>query len=200
MINTVESLNSGILVLQLDSQNTSVADQIKTLCNPFIKAPSTIIKTEHGYTVIIPPQNIGGPQIEVEKLGNGYYLVQKTPPYYGAKTETILMSEKEFIREFNGFKTKKEVDEKIDVKKLVDKSPYDYFRTKGGYIIRFLNGNNITGASTEIKPQADGTYLVLTKAYAGAPAEKKYFTEQELVTKFHGEKAEVPDKIYHLVA
>lgn len=200
MINPVESLNSGILVLQLDAPNTTVADQMKILCNPFIKAPSTIIKTENGYTVIIPPQNIGGPKIEVEKLGGGYYLVQKTPVYYGAKTEKIIMTEEEFVKTFNGVKTKKEIDEKIDKKRIIANDPFDYFRTKSGYVIRLLNGNNVTGASTEVKPQLDGTYLVTTKAYAGAKAEKEVLTEQELIARFHGEKVESPDKIYNLVA
>ena len=104
MINTVESLNSGILVLQLDSQNTSVADQIKTLCNPFIKAPSTIIKTEHGYTVIIPPQNIGGEKISINRIGPDQYLVVTERPVYGSKPKYEIYTEEELVAKYGSNK------------------------------------------------------------------------------------------------
>ena len=200
MINPVESLKAGSIVLDIESPSTTVADQIRLLCNPFIKAPSTIIKTESGYTVIIPPQNLGGPKIEVEQLGGGYYLVSKTPTYYGAQTQKIIMSEKEFIKEFNGFKTRLETDEKINKKRIIANDPYDYFRTKSGYVIKLLNGNNVTGATTDIEPQSDGSYLVISRAYPGAPEEKLYLSEQELIDKYDGEKIEVAEKMYNLVA
>ena len=79
-------------------------------------------------------------------------------------------------------------------------SPYNYFRTKSGFLIKHLNGNNVTGASTEIKEQADGTYLVISYAYPGCVSEKVVLTEKELVAKFNAEKAEGPDKVYNLVA
>ena len=199
MINPIDSLNSGVLVLQLEPTDSTIAEKIQETCNPFIKAPSTIIKTEHGFTVIIPPEGLGGSKVEVEQLGGGYYLIKKTS-CFGTSSESIIMSEKEFVEAFGGFKTQKEIDEKIDIKRIISHEPYNYFRTKSGYIIKLLNGNNVTGASAEVKAQADGTYLVTTRAYGGAPAEKEILSEQELVAKFGGEKVEIPDKIYHLVA
>lgn len=199
MINPIESLNSGSVVLQNEQQN-SISEQIKTLSNPIIKATSKIIKTENGYTIILPPQNIGGPKVEIEKLGGGYYMVSKTPVYYGAATEKIIMTEKELVKEFNGFRTKKD-ELNADMKKiLASPKPFDYFRTKNGYLVKMLNGNNMTGASTEIKEQPDGTYLVISYAYPGAPSEKEILTERELVAKYNAEKDDTKDKIYNLVA
>ena len=200
MINPVESLKAGSIVLDIESPNTAVADQIRFLCNPFIKAPSTIIKTESGYTVVIPPQNIGDTKIEVEQLGGGYYLVSKTQPYYGATTQKIIMNEKEFIKNFNGYKTTQEKDELIKKNPTSVNNPFDYFKTKSGYVIKLLNGNNITGATTKIEPQPDGNYLIISQAYPGAKEEKLYLSEQELIRKFNGERIEVAEKMYNLVA
>lgn len=197
MINPVRSLNSGMLVFQVKPEN-SVAEQIQWICNPIIKAPSDIIHTESGYTVIIPPQGLGGSKVEVEKLGGGYYLISKTPAYFGAQTEKIIMSEKEFVEAFNGIKTKKD-NKKVSPKKIISNDPYNYFRTKNGYVIKLLNGNNITGASEEIKEQPDGTYLVTTRAYGGGKPQKEILSEWELVKRFHGEKIEFPDRIYNQV-
>lgn len=198
MINPVQSLNSGTIVYQFEKPNT-VAEQIQWLCNPLIKAPSDIIHTESGYTVIIPPQGLGGSKIEVEKLGGGYYLISKTSSIFGAQTEKIIMSEKEFIDAFNGVKTKKD-DEKTSEKRFKLKAPYDYFRTKSGYVIKLLNGNNITGASVEVKAQPDGTYLVTTRPYGGGKPEKEILSEWELIKEFHGEKVETSDNIYSQIA
>ena len=199
MINPIESLNSGSVVLQNEKQST-ISEQIQTLYNPIIKATSTIIKTENGYTIILPPQNIGGPKVEIEKLGGGYYMVLKTPVYYGATTEKIIMSEKELVKAFNGFRTKKD-ELNADMKKiLASPKPYDYFRTKNGYLVKTLNGNNMTGARTEIKEQPDGTYLVTSYAYPGCPSKEEILTEKELVAKYNAKKDESPEKIYNLVA
>ena len=90
---------------------------------------------------------------------------------------------------------------KADMKKMAEpKNPYNYFRTKSGYVIKLLNGNNMTGASTEIKEQPDGTYLVISYAYPGCPSEREILTERELVAKFNAEKSDTQDKIYNLVA
>ena len=199
MINSIESLNSGSIVLQNERQNT-ISEQIQTLCNPILKAPSTTVKTESGYTIILPPQNIGGTKVEIEKLGGGYYMVLKTPSYYGAKTEKVIMSEKELIKAFNGFRTKKD-ELNADMKKLLeDRKPYDYLRTKSGYLVKMLNGNNATGAYTEIKEQPDGTYLVKSYVYPGCPSKEEVLTEKELVAKYNAEKDDTQERIYNLVA
>lgn len=199
MINPVESVNSGRVVFGNENQN-ELSERIETMLNPIIRPTSRTIKTESGYTIILPPQNIGGPKIEIEKLGGGYYMVLKTPVYYGAQTEKIIMTEKELVKEFNGFRLKKD-ELKADMKKMLEpKSPYNYFRTKNGYLIKLLNGNNVTGASTEIKEQPDGTYLVISYAYPGCVSERAILTERELVAKFNAEKAEGPDKVYNMVA
>jgi hypothetical protein len=199
MINPVESVNSGRLVVGNENRN-ELSERVETMLNPIIRQTSRTIKTESGYTIILPPQNIGGPKIEIEKLGGGYYMVLKTPVYYGAQTEKIIMTEKELIKEFNGFRHKQDALN-ADMKKiLTSKEPYDYIRTKSGYLVKMLNGNNVTGARTELKEQPDGTYLVISYAYPGCPSKQEILTERELVAKYNAEKDETQDKIYNLVA
>lgn len=198
MFNLVDSVTSGHIVLEPESNNTITKRIIETY-NPIFRPMSNVIKTESGYTVIIPPQNIGGTKVEVEKLGGGQYLVLKTPSYFGARTERIIMTEDELVKEFNGFQLKKD-QKKADLAKFFKmKNPYDYFLTKNGYVIKSLNGNNMTGAKTEIKERPDGTYLVKTTAYPGCPAEIEILTEQELISKYKGEKYDDNARFNNLV-
>ena len=62
MFNLVDSVTSGHIVLEPESNNTITKRIIETY-NPIFRPMSNVIKTESGYTVIIPPQNIGGTKV-----------------------------------------------------------------------------------------------------------------------------------------
>lgn len=93
-----------------------------------------IILTESGYIVKVPEQKIGGPKVTITKLGLGYYLVTSKATVYGAKTRTEVMTEKELVDKFNGFKfgekpKDKKTEEKIAkiVEDILKNPPVIYF-------------------------------------------------------------------------
>ncbi|MBQ8668751.1 hypothetical protein IJ472_03145 [bacterium] len=200
MISPTDSISMNKLLLTISPyyRNDEI-ENLKKYTNPFFENTKDIIRTESGYIIVVPEQTLGGVKTVIHKLGNGLYLVEKTL-FNSENAQRIIMDEDELVEAFNGIKVKK--DKKVKQENFLDKllNPYDLFQTKHGYVIKLLNGNNITGAKQNVKALPDGTYLVTSSPRPGIE-EKRILTEAQLVEEFDGEKMEIPeDELYFLIA
>ena len=98
MINATDSVN----VANVQGTNNLVnPEQQKT--GLVIQFPPTglglpgVFTTEHGHRILLPPQNIGGDKVTINRIGPNQYLVVTQKPVYNAKRKYEIYKEEELV-------------------------------------------------------------------------------------------------------
>ena len=63
-----------------------------------------VFTTENGHRIILPPQNIGGDKISINRIGPDQYLVVTERPVYGSKPKYEIYTEEELVAKYGSNK------------------------------------------------------------------------------------------------
>lgn len=104
MINATDSVN----VANVQGTSNIVKSEDKTsLVAPFAPIGTGIpntFRTEHGYYIRLPQQNIGGPKVTIQQIAPNQYLVVTKATVYNSKPQYELYSEAELVKKYGGQK------------------------------------------------------------------------------------------------
>lgn len=106
MINATDSVNVANVQ---GTNNLGNPEQQKTgLISPFPPTPGfgipIVFTTENGHRIILPPQNIGGEKISINRIGPDQYLVVTERPVYGSKPKYEIYTEEELVAKYGSNK------------------------------------------------------------------------------------------------
>ena len=108
MINATDSIN----VANVQGTNNLVnPEQQKT--GSIIQIPPTgfglprVFTTEHGHRIVLPPQNIGGDKVTINRIGPNQYLVVTEKPVYNSKPKYEIYTEEELVTKYGAQKQPK---------------------------------------------------------------------------------------------
>ena len=102
MINATDSVNVANVQ---GTANIVNPEQKVSLIAPFAPIGTGIpgtFRTEHGYYIRLPQQNIGGPKVTIQRIAPDQYLVVTKATVYNSKPQYELYSEAELVKKFNG--------------------------------------------------------------------------------------------------